>query len=490
MASIRDRELGKENAASFYPSPKAGLITLLDPRTEFYEYMLKSGINMKQSSEFQHNLLRGTLVEKGDLNVLDGGFADSREKARNAVTDLIAVKGAECLMIMVPGWTSPVIGAVAAQTAKFHSVPVMVIGWSALSGPTAVKGALDEIGVDHKAVWIYGPVTDPAILSELVAFAKAASVAVRLRGMKFGIFGGSALGIMTAAIDPNQWFRIFGIEVEQVDQVEIVREAEEVPSELVAQYMGWLKGNVKKITEDGQRVTKEKIEKQVRCYIATKNLIKEHGLNFMGLKCQTELSDKYVNQCLTPTFLNDPYDAEGPKDTVPCSCEGDANSALTMQILKMLSGGKPVFFGDLMLFDRNTKTIAVMNCGGASTWFATASMNPADNLKEVQLLPHVQGKAGGAAVFYVATKAGEPITWARLVRQNAEYKMFIVKGKVVRSKSFEGTMKWPTLTVEIGKDPVELLKAYPSQHVQAVIGDYAKELGELCGILGIRPLEY
>jgi len=218
--------------------------------------------------------------------------------------------------------------------------------------------------------------------------------------------------------------------------------------------------------------------------------VKEHGFSFMGLKCQTELSDNYVNQCLTPTFMNDPYDAEGTKDTTPCSCEADANSALTMQMLKMLSGGKPVFFGDLMLYDRNSKTMAAMNCGGASSWFATSSMNSADNLKEIQLLPHVQGKAGGAAVFYVASKVGEPITWARLARQNGEHKMFIIKGKVVRSKSFEGTMKWPTLIIEIERDPVELLKSYPSQHVQAVMGDYCKELRELCGILRIDRVEY
>jgi L-fucose isomerase-like protein len=161
-----------------------------------------------------------------------------------------------------------------------------------------------------------------------------------------------------------------------------------------------------------------------------------------------------------------------------------------MQILKMLSGGKPIFFGDLMLYDRATRTIAIMNCGGASTWFATASMNPTENLKEVQLVPHVQGKAGGAAVFYTASKVGEPVTWARLARQAGDYTMFIIKGKLVRSKNFEGTMKWPTLIVEIEKDPVELLKTYPSQHVQAAIGDYSRELKELCKILGINTVEY
>nr|MDO8099224.1 hypothetical protein [Candidatus Njordarchaeota archaeon] len=490
MATSKDHLEFGDKPSLYSSKPKAGLVSLLDPRTEFYEYMLKSGINLKQANEFQHNFLKKTLTEKGGLEIVDGGFVDSSEKARNSVDELVTRKGAECLMILVPGWTFPVIGAMAAKTAQLHSIPVMLLGWSALSGPTAVKGALDETGVKQKVVWIYGPPTDPAILSEIVAFVRAASVIIRLRGMKFGAFGGPAMGMLTAAIDANQWLKLFGVEVEHIDQVEIVRGAEKIPSDIVIRYMDWFKKNVKKITEDGQRVTKEKIEKQVRCYVATKTLAKEHGFNFIGLKCQPELSDEYVNQCLTPTLINDPYDAEGPKETVACSCETDGNSALTMQILKMLSGGKPVFFGDLMLYDRTTKTIATMNCGGAATWFAAESMSPEENLKEVQLLPHVHGKAGGAAVFYTATKVGEPVTWARLVRRDGQYMMFIIKGKVARNRSLEGAMKWPTLIIQIEKDPVDILRIYPSQHVQAVIGDYTKELKELCGILEIGYTEY
>lgn len=484
-----DQEVGG-NSGSLSSKPKAGLVSLLDPRTEFYEYMLKSGINLKQANEFQHNFLKKTLVEKGGVDIVDGGFVDSSEKARNAVDELVARKGAECLMILVPGWTFPVIGAIAAKTAELHSIPVMVLGWSGLSGPTAVKGALDEIGVKHKVLWIYEPPTNPTILNEIVSFARAASVVVKLRGMRFGAFGGPAMGMLTAAIDANQWLKLFGVEVEHIDQVEIVRGAEKIPRDAVTQYMDWFKKNAKKITEDGQRVTKEKIEKQVRCYIATKKLVKEHGFNFIGLKCQPELSDEYVNQCLTPTLINDPYDAEGPKETVACSCEVDGNSALTMQILKMLSSDKPVFFGDLMLYDRTTKTIATMSCGGMATWFAAMSMNPEENLKEVQLVPHVHGKAGGAAVFYTATKVGEPVTWARLARRDGQYVMFIIKGKIARNRSLEGAFKWPTLIIEVEKDPVEILRVYPSQHVQVAIGDHAKELKELCGILEINYIEY
>jgi L-fucose isomerase len=490
MATSSDDPESGNKSGSSSSQPKAGLISLLDPRSEFYEYNLKSGINLKQANEFQHNFLRKTLIEKGGLEIVDGGFVDSSEKARNSVNELVTKKGAECLMILVPGWTFPVIGAIAAKTAELHSIPVMLLGWSGLSGPTAVKGALDEIGAKHKVVWLYAPPTDPAILGEIVAFARAASIIIKLRGMKFGAFGGPAIGMLTATIDANQWLRLFGVEVEHVDQVEIVRGAEKFPSDLVTKYMDWFKKNAKKITEDGERVTKEKIEKQVRCYLATKTIAKEHGFNFIGLKCQPELSDKYVNQCLTPTLINDPYDVEGPKDTVVCSCETDGNSALTMQILKMLSGGKPVFFGDLMLYDRPTKSIATMNCGGAATWFAAESMTPEENLKEVQLLPNVQGKAGGAAVFYTATKAGEPVTWARLARQNGQYIMFIIKGKVARNRSLEGAVKWPTLIIEIEKDLVDILRVYPGPHVQVVIGDYTKELKELCGILGIASVEY
>ncbi|MGI8779462.1 MAG: hypothetical protein ACR2L8_04725 [Solirubrobacteraceae bacterium] len=40
-------------------------------------------------------------------------------------------------------------------------------------------------------------------------------------------------------------------------------------------------------------------------------------------------------------LLNDPYDCNGPKQPTVCATEADAYAALTMQLLKYVSGGLP-----------------------------------------------------------------------------------------------------------------------------------------------------
>lgn len=466
--------------------PSVGVLSIVDPREEFYQGMLKSGVDMKQLEEFLHTELIKLLEEKG-AEAIDCGRVNSKKEALIAVSELVH-RGGESLIMCIPGWTYPSIGVAAARQAQSHSIPVMVLAPMALSGPTAVKGALDEVGIKNRTLYISGAINSPQVASETMAFVRAASAINRLRGSTLGLIGGRSMGIYTATTDPSQIQRIFGVDVEHIDQVEIIREAEKVPPQVVKQYLEWINENCK-VLKDGEVVTDETLEKQVRCYVAAKRLVASLELDFVGIKCQPELSDKYVNQCLTPTFLNDPYDAEGKKETTPCACEADLNGVLTMQILKLLSGGKPVYFGDILFWDREKRLFTIANCGGASTWYTKRSQNPKENLKGVELVPQVQGKAGGAAIHYIAEE-GEPITWARLGRTQGEYRMIIIRGRIVRSEAFENMMKWPVVSIGLECDPAQILEVYPSQHAQLVVGDITKEITEFCRILEIKTLNF
>jgi L-fucose isomerase len=468
----------------FMDKSKVGVLSITDPREEFYEQMLKSGVDMRELERMLHTELI-KMLQDGGAEVIDGVKADSKEKALDIVSGLIK-SGIESLVLCVPGWTYPSIGVVVGKTAEAHSIPILVLAPMALSGPTAVKGALDEVGIKSRAVYVSGAINDPKVVGELLAFVRAATAVSRLRGSTLGVIGGRSMGIYTGTVDPSQLQRIFGVDVEHLDQLEIVREAESVPREVIEQYLSWIEDNCN-VVKDGEVVTDEKLERQVRSYVAAKKLVASRGFEFVGLKCQPELSDKFVNQCLTPTLLNDPYDAEGEKETTPCACEADINGALTMQILKLLTGGKPVYFGDILFWSRDQKLFTIANCGGASTWFTKRSPDPKENLKGVQLVPQVQGKAGGAAVHYIAEE-GERVTWARLGRTRGEYRMIIVRARIVRSEAFEGMMKWPTISLGLECDPMEILEAYPSQHVQLVIGDLTKELAEFCRLLEVKTI--
>ena len=160
-----------------------------------------------------------------------------------------------------------------------------------------------------------------------------------------------------------------------------------------------------------------------------------------------------------------------------------------MHILKHLSGGRPVLFADVITFDDEQNALICQNCGGAATWFADPNTEGPEKLKAVNIVPNVQGQAGGPALSYYGAPVGK-ITWARLARPGGSYFMHIVKGELVEvGETFRYfLMKWPTVAVKIEKNVRTFMEGYSSQHVQIVATDVADELVEFCRIAGI-PFE-
>jgi L-fucose/D-arabinose isomerase len=59
-------------------------------------------------------------------------------------------------------------------------------------------------------------------------------------GKVFGLFGGRSLGIDTGTFDPMQWKKLFGVDTEHIDQLEIIRRADLVPEADTKKMMTWL----------------------------------------------------------------------------------------------------------------------------------------------------------------------------------------------------------------------------------------------------------
>ena len=108
---------------------------------------------------------------------------------------------------------------------------------------------------------------------------------------------------------------------------------------------------------------------------------------------------------VTEAFLNDPYDWDGPKRPHVCATEADMDGALTMQILKRISGGLPVLFADVRHYHATEDVWDLCNSGQHATWFAARSDDPAENLRHVHLYPEgFYFPAGGASVHHLAAE--------------------------------------------------------------------------------------
>jgi L-fucose isomerase len=188
-----------------------------------------------------------------------------------------------------------------------------------------------------------------------------------------------------------------------------------------------------------------------------------------------------------------PYDADGDKEPLMMACEADGDAALTMEILKGLSGGTGVLFLDVSYIDEETNTFYFPNCGAFCSWYAGRSNKPAENLKKVELRP--ANRPGGGAITYFNTAPG-PITLARLYRKAGEYRMAIISGQTVNISQAErdrfvaarGSHQLPTACLKLDVDLDIFMDKFGSNHILGVAGRFEAELVHTCNLLNIEPV--
>lgn len=453
---------------------KMALATVVDSRQDFY--LQRKSLVAEELDTLEWLRSEFELVESPELNSIQM----VQDFARR-------VNGAGALMVHIPIWADPVFTV---KLASLLPMPMLLVGnsrpeTSSLVGLLGAGGALDQIGRAHLRIFEH---RDPNARRKLRAFIRAVETRNRLNGQTLGLFGGRSLGIFTAIADPGQWQRLFGVDIEIFDQAEIVRLAEALPREEVQRHQEWLTarlGGVRFGAGGGGAFGTLSLERQVRSYLATRRLVETHSLDFVGVKCQPELSDGYVSQCVAHTLFNGALDAGGSKPVTVHACESDADGALTMQILHLLSGGQPAALLDIRWFDPDRELWTLANCGALPAGLFATPADPS-GLSGLHLEPHVFGLGGGGALSGVVPP--QKVTLARLCRSAGEYWMAILGGQVETAGPAEAqrtTSAFPKAFVRTSAG-ADFLNVFGSNHVHMVSGDYVEELIAFCRLAGIR----
>lgn len=412
----------------------------------------------------------------------------TKHQALQAVQEL-ETERVDAVVLYLPVFVAP---ALVAHTASLLKIPVALACNEAADSLSqlaflAVGGALDQIGLDYLRV--PGEATEKSNQEVLLTFLAAAAVKNRLRGQTFGCLGGRSLGISTGTADPSIWEGHFGVDIEHVDQFEVVQRAEKQRSEAVAKHVRWLEDQSASVAF-GHNFTAGHLEKQVRCYLATREIVRDYELDFLGIKCQPELSNHYCLQCVNVALCNDPYDAEGSKEPLVCSCEADADGALTMQVLKLISGGFPTNLNDIAWMSAKEMTLA--NCGSMASYFAGFSFQSEQNMANLHLVAHSFGEAGGACTMFTVP-GGRFMTFARLFRRRSQYTLGVLTGTTVekareRQSPTIGTR--PLIFLEMNVEKDRFLRTFGSNHIHGVEGDFKKELESFASLMSIDFIDY
>ncbi|MCX7705440.1 MAG: fucose isomerase [bacterium] len=361
-------------------------------------------------------------------------------------------------------------------------------------GLLATDGALRQAGIrTHRIV---GDIDDTATLKQVVNWIRASQAATCIKNEVYGCYGGHSMGMETGYFHLVPTIKHFGVTVYQIDQLLLVKTMENIPHPEIEKGFTWLTGMLgDRILYDGKMLTPETLKRQIALYIAMKKVNQEYDFDFCGLKGQRELTEHVCLGDVPEMLMNDPYDWEGPKEPFVCATEADSYAALTMQILKYISGGLPVLFMDVRLYHPELDIWDFCNSGNHASWYAALSENPEENFKKVYFHPALEFyfKAGGASVEFDAAPC--QLTFARLGLWDDKPYMVIIKGeslaldeKLRKKINTETNPTWPHVHARLECDFKSFLKVFPCNHIIAVEGDRVEILKYFCEISRITPV--
>lgn len=462
---------------------KVGLLTMSDGREHLHEAYRP--ITEKYQAEIAQ-----ALAGSGDFEVVAGsGPIDSNAMARREA-ERLRREGVEVTLINYSIWCYPQYTAVATAIAPgpfllFCNLHPAQCG---MVGMLAAAGTLDQLGRPYGRIW--GSIADAPVFEKVRRFLRAAAAINRLRGTTFGNFGGRPLGMYTAAANLDQWQSLFGVDVENIEQADIVRAGERTDPARVERALKWLEQSARRVAYDGKALTSDTLRTQIRSYYGLREIIAARGLDFVGIKAHGDLTEYYCTMDLAEAFLNDPYDWDGPKEPIVAATEADMDGALTMQIFKLISG-QSVLFCDVRHYDWENDCWFFSNSGTHATYFAAASDDPLENMKQVSLLPETGDyPAGGASVHHFA--APGPMTFARLARKDGRYCLSIVPAQLVQfsREKMEAlgsltTPQWPIAFARLRVSPEFFLSNFPCNHIHGVYGDWTEELKTFARLLNL-----
>lgn len=361
-------------------------------------------------------------------------------------------------------------------------------------GLLATDGALRQAG--RKTHRIVGEIDDPETQANVFDWIRAAQAVTTIKNEVYGLYGGHSMGMETGFFHLTPTLKSLGCNCYQIDQYLLVKIAEELPKSEVEKGRQWFEQLLgDRLHYDGDMLTPETLERQIRIYLAMEQVNNEEGFDFCGLKGQRELTEHYTLGDVPEMVMNDPYDWRGPKEPMVCATEADSYAAVTQQLMKYVSGGLPTLFMDVRLYLPELDIWDWCNSGNHASWYANRSSDPAENFKKISFHPALSFyfKAGGASVEFDAAP-GE-FTFARLGLWDEKPFMFITKGEAVelpaetrKAINAQTDPTWPHVHAKLAAPFDEFLALFPCNHVQGVIGDKVRALNYLCEIAGITPV--
>lgn len=233
---------------------------------------------------------------------------------------------------------------------------------------THAQKGLPAFGIYGREVQDIGDVTNipEDVKEKLLRFGRAAVAAKTMRGKSYLQIGSVTMGIGGSIMDQAFMEDYFGMRVESVDEVEILRRMEEgiYNKEDYEKALEWTKKHCREGRDDNPDFVKfspEQKEKQweftVKMYLIIRDLIagsdrlpeqfKEeasgHNAIAAGFQGQRQWTDHWPNCDYPEALLNSTFDFEGAREPYILATENDILNGMGMLFMKLLTNRAQIF---------------------------------------------------------------------------------------------------------------------------------------------------
>ena len=321
---------------------------------------------------------------------------------------------------------------------------------------------------------------------------KAKQVISRLSGTVYGTVGPRSME-MWNKISEADFLKYFGVSKLGFDGLRLAKMAEKIPTERAEQAYDFLVMNGLRIVlgaDPKKELTKDMVLFQMKVYCALLDLQKQFGLDFIGVQDQLDWIEHYPATDLTLGMLNNRLRPEGDGETFVAATEADDGAAVTMQLLKLLTGGEPAGFNDLRYWEADKQLYWFVNSGALAPYFASGRNDTLEGAWSERQTP-MYFKAGGGTSSVVVRKPGV-VTWARFGYR--DHKLYLCAGRGMTDVPTE--QEWLKRTERCSRDwPQWYIKLCSriemkinTNHPMTVFGDYLADLKAVAEEIGI-PFE-
>lgn len=324
--------------------------------------------------------------------------------------------------------------------------------------------------MDLKYCLVYGHAE--TAVPELARRLKVIGCIKKLQNVRVGSLGGRVPGFYTSDFNELAMREKFGVEAEGITLLELVKVAESIPGDELAEAVTQVKGDSKCF------VSADELNKGAALFAAFNKLTKKYRLDAWTARCWPEFSDLFgigvchILGCMT-------------NSGIPTACEGDMYGAVAMLMVKELSGSD-AFFCDLISFDQTGDTGLFWHCGAAPRSLCKPGCTP--ELRKHSIIDG--GDKKGIAVEF-PLKPG-PVTVVRIgdTLDGKGFRLLSISGEGVDTlQLLHGT----PLTVRFNRPASELVEKLVDSgfehHYVLCHGDIKAELRQFAKMLDLELIE-